>query len=122
MTRLAPLLLASLLLGACASFGANAGEGTVTGTVVISPCRPVERVGDPPCPPRPGLQVRFTPVAGGAAVTAVTDSTGIYLVRLPAGEYDASASGGILRPPPSRVVVRAGATVTLNFSLDSGIR
>ena len=94
----------------------------MTGTVVVAPCRPVERPGDPPCPPRPGITVHFQPVAGGAEVTAVTGPDGTYAVSLPAGEYDARSEGGIGRGPATRVSVVAGQTVVVNFDVDSGIR
>ena len=117
-----PLLLLTLVLAvACGAYG-SPGEGTVTGTVVISPCRPVERAGDPPCPPRPGITVRFQPVSGGSAVSATTDASGTYRVRLAAGDYQASASGGIGPARTTPVTVSAGATVTLDLVVDSGIR
>ena len=111
----------SVLLAGCGAAGTPA-DGTVTGTVTISPCSPVERVGGTPCPPRPGLVVSFQPVGGGAARTTTTDQAGIYWIDLPAGEYDARAAGGIGPGPARRVSVTAGVTVTLNFDVDSGIR
>jgi len=120
--RTLPLVLVLLLTAACGTTTPAAGLGTVTGTVVISPCRPVERVGDPPCPPRPGIAVHFAPVGGGSTVSATTDSIGTYRVRLAAGDYQASAEGGIVPSQPVPVTVTAGATVTLNLSVDSGIR
>lgn len=117
-----PLLLVTLVLAAaCGTYG-SPGQGTVTGTVVISPCRPVERAGDPPCPPRPGIAVHFQPVAGGTTVSATTDASGTYRVQLPAGDYLAGASGGIGPGRTTRVTVTAGATVTLDLVVDSGIR
>ena len=110
-----------LLLAGCGA-GATPGEGTVTGTVTISPCSPVERVGGTPCPPRPGLVVSFQPIAGGAARTATTDQAGIYWIDLPPGDYDARAAGGIVAGPLRRVTVRTGETLTVNFDVDSGIR
>jgi hypothetical protein len=115
------LLLLLLLAAACGAISPPS-QGTVTGTVVVSPCRPVERAGDPPCPPQPGIAVHFQPTGGGSALSATTDSTGTYRVQLPAGDYQASAGGGIVPAQPKAVTVVAGGTVTLNFSVDSGIR
>jgi Carboxypeptidase regulatory-like domain len=115
------VFLVALLPLACASYP-SPGQGTVTGTVVVSPCRPVERPGDPPCPPRPGLTVSFQPVGGGGPFSTTTDASGTYREQLVAGDYLVSASGGIAPSRPTRVTVTAGATVTLNLSVDSGIR
>jgi len=119
---LAAFALAGCLLAACASPLQPPGQGAVTGTVTISPCRPVERAGDPPCPPRPGITVGFQPVGGGSTVTAVTDAGGTYLVRLAPGDYLVRAAGGIAPGPATPVTVIAGSTVTLNLVVDSGIR
>jgi len=115
-------VLVVALSAACGTNASPPAQGTVTGTVVISPCRPVERAGDPPCPPRPGISVKFQPTGGGSPVSTTTDAAGTYLVRLPAGDYQASASGGILPSPPRQVAVAAGATVVLDLTVDSGIR
>jgi hypothetical protein len=118
----AALLLPVLLAGCGSMLPAPAvGIGTVTGTVVIAPCRPVERVGDPPCPPRPGIKVHFEQ-GSSAVATAVTDAAGAYRASLPAGAYEVWAEGGIGRAPGVRVTVAAGQTVTLNLNVDSGIR
>jgi hypothetical protein len=117
--------VALLAVGACAASPVPmpaAAPGTVTGTVVIAPCRPVERVGDPPCPPRPGIKVHFERSAATVA-TALTDATGTYRVTLGPGAYDVWAEGGL--PGRGRTVpvtVVSGQTVTLNLDVDSGIR
>ncbi len=117
--------VAMILLTGCSAMPViPAASGTVTGTVVIGPCRPVERVGDPPCPPRPGIKVHFDPASSSpsASGTAITDAGGAYSIRLPAGGYDAWAEGGIARARAVRVTVQSGQTVTLNLNVDSGIR
>jgi hypothetical protein len=111
---------ASLACGATTS-DANPGAGaagTVTGTVVVAPCRPVERAGDPPCPPRAGVEVDF---AGPVSRAVKTDAGGVYQVSVPAGSYTVTVRAGI-RPQPTSVTVAAGQLVTLNLSIDSGIR
>jgi len=95
--------------------------GTVTGTVTISPCRPVDRLGDPPCPPRPGIKVHFEQ-GSAAAATAVTDGTGTYSASLAPGTYQVWAEGGMSKGPFVPVSVVAGQVVTLNLVVDSGIR
>ena len=124
-------LSAAILLAACgapspstqsASPTPVAAPATVSGVVVVAPCRPVERPGDPPCPPVPGIVIHFLPSAGGAALDARTDSTGTYRIQLPAGEYDARAVGGMSARPATHVSILTGAAATLNFTIDSGIR
>lgn len=123
-------LSAGILLAACgaptpsasASPTPVAAAATVSGVVVVAPCRPVERAGDPPCPPVPGIVIHFLPAGGGTALDARTDATGTYRIQLPAGEYDARAVGGISGRPATHVSILNGASVTLNFTIDSGIR
>jgi carboxypeptidase family protein len=95
--------------------------GTVTGTVIIAPCRPVEMPGQPPCPPRPGIRVHFDQNSTTRA-TAVTDAGGTYAASLAPGTYQVWAEGGIVRPAAVSVTIVAGQTVTLNLTVDSGIR
>lgn len=119
--------LLALLVAACGSPSSAVSTpavawGSVDGTVVVAPCRPVERAGDPPCPPRPGLVVTFQAVGGHDALTTQTDAAGHYAMRLPAAEYDVHSSGGIGPGRPTRLTVPAGGNVTLNLVVDSGIR
>jgi type 1 fimbria pilin len=116
--------VAVLALSACAASPLPvpaAVPGTVTGTVVIAPCTPVQRVGDPPCPPRPGINVHFEQASVNRA-TAVTDATGTYRATLAPGAYDVWAEGGIGRGRTVPVTVVSAQTVTLNLNVDSGIR
>ena|SRR6266851_3816112 len=96
--------------------------GTVTGTVVVSPCHPgPDRVGDPPCPPRPGLKVHFDQ-ASVTQAAAVTDATGTYVASLDPGDYEVWAEGGMGRGKTVPVRVLSRQTVTLNLTVDSGMR
>jgi hypothetical protein len=116
--------VALLAVGACAAGPLPmpaAAPGTVSGTVVIAPCRPVERVGDPPCPPRPGIKVHFEQSSVSKA-TALTDASGTYVVTLAPGVYDVWAEGGIGRGRTVPVTVVSARAVTLNLTVDSGIR
>jgi hypothetical protein len=124
------LLAATVALGLLAASACGAAPepppaqalGSVTGTVVIAPCRPVERVGDPPCPPRPGIKVHFEQ-ASVTKAAVLTDATGTYMITLEPGAYDVWAEGGLPgrgKTVPVRVV--SFQTVTLNLTVDSGIR
>lgn len=115
MRKLVPLVL---LLVACGSPSVPAvPAANVSGTVIAAPCRPVERQGDPPCPPVAGVTVEF------GSSTAVTDATGSYHLSLPPGTYAIKVKAGDWERPanPSRTTLTAGVTV-LNLTYDSGIR
>ncbi len=118
MRTLALGLLAAAILG-CGQ-QVTLVTGSVTGTVSATPCRPVERVGDPPCPPVPNVAIDFTD-SGAHTFSATTDSTGTYLVSLAPGAYSIRVRSGF-RSQPDRVTVAAGHTVSLNLTFDSGIR
>ncbi len=107
-----------LMLVACGSGSSPLSPtATVSGTVVAAPCRPVERQGDPPCPPVAGVTVEF------GSATAVTDASGSYHLALMPGTYAIKVKAGSWERPanPSSTTVPAGATV-LNLTYDSGIR
>jgi carboxypeptidase family protein len=114
------VVLALLAAVACGPVPAGPGvkSGTVSGRVVATPCRPVERPGDPPCPPVPGVTVEF----GGT--TTVTDSGGAYSISLPPGTYPIKVKAGAWERPatPASVTVPAGAALVVNLTYDSGIR
>ena len=123
-----PLLLAAVLALSVATgcgsyrFGPPSPEpATVSGFVTLSPCRPVERPGDPPCPPAPRVTVDFVPTGGGSTVSATTDSGGAYSVSLAPGAYDARLRRGLDRGA-RRFTVAAGQRLTLDLTFDSGIR
>jgi type 1 fimbria pilin len=107
-------------IAACGSLPAPAGgaTATVSGTVVASPCRPVEQAGDPPC-----SAVGNVTVEVGSA-RALTDSHGVYSLQLAPGTYRIKVKAGDRERPatPDSVSVTSGAAITLNLSYDSGIR
>ena len=111
-------MAAVLVLGACGPAALPAPGTTVTGTVVAAPCRPVERPGDPPCPPVPGVTV----VIGSAR--AVTDANGVYRLTVAPGTYAVSVIAGARQVPaqPARLTVPATGPLTVNLTFDSGIR
>jgi len=120
------MLIALTVAGVIAGCGSISGSGpggaaapaSVSGTVVASPCRPVERAGDPPCPAVGGVTVEF------GAAQAVTNAAGVYSVHLPPGTYPIKVKAGAWERPatPASVSVSAGAAIVLNLNYDSGIR
>jgi len=128
-------LVVVLLVLACAACGAYrfpgggppAGSGVVTGSVVVTPCSPVEPAPNQdsiaPCKAMPpvGLQIDFS--ADGTVTTTRTDSKGHYAITLPEGTYKVGFQG-IMRiiSGPQPVTVKAGETVTADYVVDSGIR
>ena len=122
------LALVLLSLTACGAYrfpgGSPPGTGTVSGTVMVYPCSPVEQQGGP-CKnmPASGFELIFGNAAG-ASHTATTDSSGAYSITLDAGEWKVSVKGGIARivSGPETVTVPAGGSVSADYIIDSGIR
>lgn len=97
--------------------------GQVSGRVLAVPCAPVENVNSP-CAGRPvgGLELDY--VAGGKVVgRTVTDGDGNYSIRLEPGTY-AVAFKTYMRviSGPTKIAVAAGANITADYLVDSGIR
>jgi len=116
-----PLVL--LALASCTSTSTSP-TGTVTGHVLASPCTPVERVGDSPCPGLPVAGASITFSMGSQAAAATTDASGAYSIALPVGTWQAKLAS---RPPfgqerTATVNVTASTTQVLDFHIDSGIR
>ena len=96
--------------------------GTVSGRVISVPCAPIEPAGSA-CAgrPVPKLELDFAGAAGSGK--AITDSSGSYLVELPAGSYAVKLITYMrVLSGPSKLVVEAGSNTAANFVLDSGIR
>lgn len=120
-------MLLSLPLAACASQAApgptpsaqpTPGTAHLSGTVTVSPCRPVERPSDPPCPPVAGMRVTFQ---GAGNYQATSDKDGRYSLALPSGHYHVSAGNYPARAYPAEVDLKDGAQ-TIDLSVDTGIR
>jgi hypothetical protein len=123
----AAALAACVLLAGCAGYrfpgGPATGKGTVSGTVTVVPCAPVEKA-DAPCQGRPAgnIALIFTSPSNGQ-VTAATDSAGNYAVELTAGRWTVSVKGYMrVISGPSTVTVESGDSLVANYVLDSGIR
>lgn len=125
MKRLFATAAAGLAIAACgpAALGGAGGQGTVAGQVLAYPCAPVERIGSP-CPGRPavGVTVQLTPAGGGAAESATTGNDGRYRIEVAAGRYTVTVKGRPFGAATRTVDVAAGATVSADFVIDSGIR
>jgi len=87
---------------------APAGAG-VYGTVIASPCRSAEQVGDPPCPGYYG-EIRILRRDESVVMIAHTDRSGHYRVELPPGRYivDPNDDGKSLANRHGYVTVREG--------------
>ncbi len=115
------LLLISVLWAA--PVGADEGAGIVQGTVTISPCRPVERPDDPPCPPAANVTLQFQGLdEPDSIVTTTTDANGWYEIELPEGTYQVTLRGSSINKTPQEVTVTAGETTTADLIFDTGIR
>ena len=111
-----------------------AGNGYVVGHLDIGPICPVERdPPDPNCQPGPRHYDPYTMVAYDAArkrviKEAAFDAQGNYRIELSAGTYVIDIAphlenriGGPSGVPQS-VEVKKGSTVTVNVTIDTGIR
>jgi len=130
----AAVVVALLMLGACgdgsspSTTAAPPVESGVVGSVLAGPVCPV--VQDPPepdCQDRPvaGAVILAVRPDGSRVAAAQTDAQGRFALSLPPGRYrlvPQAVEGLLGTASPADVVVRAGETVELDFSYDTGIR
>jgi hypothetical protein len=134
------ILVAASACGAYHFPGPGSGTGTVSGQVTVYPCGPVEPAAQacmpgpaPDCLPKtpndsscrqwpiPGIALTF--MNGDVSLSAKTGSNGFYTVDLPAGTWKVSAAGYMrVLSGPNPLVVEAGAYITANYVIDTGIR
>ncbi|TMC54182.1 MAG: hypothetical protein E6J20_03645 [Chloroflexi bacterium] len=119
-----------LLVAACGAYqfpgetpSPTPATATVNGRVVAVPCSPVQQAGSD-CAGRPvqGLELDFI---GGQATSfsVVTDASGGYRINLPAGQYVVKLKTYMrVLKGAQNLTVTAGALITDDFLLDSGIR
>jgi hypothetical protein len=106
--------------------GTTGGVIGIRGTATAGPVCPVMQPGDQNCADRPvvGAVVHVLDATGTEVATLETDSTGAFVVTLPAGRYRVVADPvtGLMRTaPPVDVTVGSGlAQVELMY--DTGIR
>ena len=128
--RLLPLLVLAVLLAAAAGCTGNGtGKATLQGQVTIGPLCPVERP-DRPCLPTPETYaarkvVVLRPDGVTVVATVPLNATGYYRAELDPGTYVVDINhAGIDRSPevPRTVTLRSGETLTLDISIDTGLR
>lgn len=112
------------------SFEAEGPTGTLAGQISIGPFCPVEVEGQP-CPPPPGIYESVTVLVyagnGGRFVADTRpDATGHFEFQLPSGSYRVALEHSIGIPggpdPVQTARIEAGATTSLAFEIDTGIR
>ena len=96
--------------------------GTLHGTVMRGPTRPVCTIGTPCTAPAKHVTLFFT--RNGKTATTTTDMRGRYRVRLARGTYAVKTNLRPFgtRPQPAVVRVRAGVDRRVDLSIDTGIR
>lgn len=127
-------MLAGFLLGACGGGDEVVrpvaptfapADSSLSGTVTAGPACPVERAGTP-CPDRPvgGATVELLGADGKVVLGTVTDATGSFRVRAPAGSYTVRATntGGLPSQATESVTLAPGRASTVSLVVDSGIR
>jgi carboxypeptidase family protein len=129
--RLLPLTLSilALVVVACGSEAPTQGseDRGVRGVVLLGPQCPVVTEASP-CPdePLPGVTIRVLKDGEPLDVTATSDESGRFELRLPAGQYTLEAvvpaDGPGMFAKPVDVTVPAGAFVDVVVPVDTGIR
>jgi hypothetical protein len=107
-----------------------AGNGTVTGRVVLGPVCPVERIPpDPACAPRPYKSTInvWSTWTGSSYRPVQTDAKGVFRLSLPPGAYSLAVSrpsGGSLFPRCTdlKISVATKRTQNVTVNCDTGIR
>ncbi len=110
---------------ACPS-ATNPINAVVSGTVMLSPICPVERIPpDPKCMPKPyATEVKVLDDKGGTLKTTQSLSDGSFTIILPYGNYTFQAIGGNPLPRCSPIIlsVQTPTINNVNISCDTGIR
>ena len=127
------LLAAALLAVVCTACGAyefpgqspepSGGPAQISGTVLSVPCAPVEQAGQT-CTGKPVANLEIDYVSGSTIIQRTkTNSTGVYVVSLPAGSYDVKLNTYMrVVDGPTKLTLAEGARVVVNYTLDNGIR
>jgi hypothetical protein len=104
----------------------SGGSGAIEGEVRRGPMMPVERDGVDNTAPLSDAKIKVTNDDGRYLQTITSGPTGTFQVRLPAGAYVLEPlpfSSTFPTPPQGQsVVVIAGATQSVRFDYDTGIR
>ena len=122
------LAAAALIISSCETAGA-ATSSIVSGHVTSYQCAVPPRSGT--CQPTPivGIAVEFQAKEGGAPFRARTDSTGLYSISLPRGEYvidvpgapSVAEGGQLVRiiEGPRQISISGGASTTADLVIQS---
>ncbi|MGI0026217.1 MAG: hypothetical protein ACREAD_00050 [Nitrosopumilaceae archaeon] len=109
-----------------ASYSNSLSKGILIGTVTLSPCRPVERVGDMPCF---GNGSNYTVTVyqsdGTIAGQANSDQNGIFKIELNQGDYIIHTPYSAISPnsqTTNQIKIEANKITVFNIVIDSGIR
>jgi hypothetical protein len=118
---IAMILVVGAACGAYHYPGATGGTGTVTGSVIVVPCGPVQPA-DKACAGRfAGMELDFTSGATTAATT--TDANGNFTIELAVGTWNVSVVKFTrIVSGPRTITVHAGDSIVANYVVDSGIR
>jgi hypothetical protein len=127
--RAAVVALAAFVAVACGSDATAPADGDqgIRGVVVLGPTCPVETEASP-CPDRPmqGVTIRVLRDGTPLDVTATSDPSGRFQVRVPPGDYMLEAvvppGGPGMFAKPIQVTVSPGAFVEVTVRVDSAIR
>ena len=135
LKRILTIIVIFTILGLTLScVGKVEQPGVLAGTVKIGPIWPVERPGENPPVPQEVFEARRVMVYdknGNKLIETVSiiqidhSQEGHYSVQLKPGTYTVDINrGGIDRSSavPKEVEIKAGQTVTLDISIDTGIR
>lgn len=122
----AALAIAAVAMCGCgaSSVGHMVADGTVAGRVLAAPTCPVERAASP-CPPSPVSGARVVALLGKTeAAETRTGANGAFQLQLPGGTYTVTATnvGAYASTASATVVVPASGRVTVNLTVDSGVR
>lgn len=101
------------------------GVAILSGTVLLSPTCPVERMPpDPNCAPRAYVTDVYAMQNGRIVAETRTTSAGEYVLDLPPGAYTIRADGGNVFPTcvEASVTLAEGERRTKDISCDTGIR
>jgi hypothetical protein len=123
--RAALLGVGLLLVGCRTADRESPSVGRVTGSILAGPSCPVERPGDPACEPTPVAGVVELTHDGRVVASARLDSSGGFIIEIPAGGYVLTVdTGGNILPScaPVEVLVVADQAVTADVMCDTGIR
>jgi hypothetical protein len=126
MKKILPLIMLCIILTSCVT-EKSAAPGYLEGHVNIGPICPVERPGVPcPVPPEAYAARKIVILENGKAVQKIDiDEKGNYKTPLKPGTYTVDINrAGIdhSAETPAQITVKEAETVTLDISIDTGIR